>query len=149
VCYWPNLGYGRFGAMVVMGNAPSMAPENLYSPSRVRLADLDGSGPADLLYLGDGGVKVWRNQSGNGFGAGETLAIFPGDDALSTVDVIDVLGNGTSCLVWATPLPGRPPYVRYVDLLGGVKPHLLTSIQNNLGLESTIRYTTLDEVLPR
>src|SRR5690606_15993961 len=43
VCYWPNLGYGRFGKKITMGGAPHMAPSNLYSPSRVRLADIDGS----------------------------------------------------------------------------------------------------------
>ena len=33
VCYWPNLGYGRFGAKVTMDNAPCVR-----SPGRVRPA---------------------------------------------------------------------------------------------------------------
>src|SRR5690606_18532418 len=52
----------------------------------------------------------------------------------------DLLGTGTQCLVWSTSLPGRSPQVRYVDLLGSTKPHLLVSVNNNLGLETAIQY---------
>jgi RHS repeat-associated protein len=142
VCYWPNLGHGRFGPMVVMGDAPTFAPDNLFSPQRVRLADLDGSGPADLLYLGERGVTLWRNQSGKGFAVAETAGAFPGHDGLASLDVVDVLGNGTSALVWSSPLAGRAPQVRYVDLFAGMKPHLLVSVKNNLGLETTITYAS-------
>ena len=40
----------------------------------------------------------------------------------------DLLGNGTACLVWSSPLPAdaRRP-LRYIDLMGGTKPHLLVS----------------------
>ncbi|MEQ9319300.1 MAG: SpvB/TcaC N-terminal domain-containing protein, partial [Polyangiaceae bacterium] len=142
VCYWPNLGYGRFGARVTMTDAPRLDYTNLYRPARVRLADVDGSGPADVLYIRDDGVWLWRNQAGNGFSAPEKVAAFPGHDALSTVDVIDVLGTGTASLVWSTPLQGRPPKVRYVDLHAGHKPHLLVEARNGLGLETRIGYTT-------
>ena len=41
---------------------------------------------------------------------------------------VDLLGNGTACLVWSSPLPAdaRRP-LRYIDLMGGTKPHLLVS----------------------
>ena len=94
----------------------------------MRLADIDGSGTADLLYVGAGGVHVWLNPAGNSFAPGQKLAVFPDESALSTVDVVDLLGTGTSCLVWSTPLQGRPPQVRYVDLLSSTKPHLLATI---------------------
>ncbi|MEQ9320653.1 MAG: VCBS repeat-containing protein, partial [Polyangiaceae bacterium] len=125
VCYWPNLGYGQFGARVVMSNPPTLDRPNLYDPSRVRMADVDGSGPADILYIRDDGVWLWRNQAGNGFSPPEKVAAFPGHDALSSVDVIDLLGTGTASLVWSTPLQGRPPRLRYVDLHASTKPHLL------------------------
>ena len=55
--------------------------------------------------------------------------------------VVDLLGNGTACLVWSSPLPGdaRRP-MRYVDLMGGQKPHLLVAARNNLGAETRVRY---------
>ncbi|MCC6528611.1 MAG: toxin, partial [Polyangiaceae bacterium] len=142
VCYWPNLGHGRFGAMVSMGSAPVMAPSNLYQPARVRLADVDGTGTADLVYLGQDGVRVWMNQAGNSFAPAQRLAVVPDADAIGTVDVVDVLGSGTACLVWASASPGRAPHLRYVDLLLGQKPHLLVKVENGLGLETRISYTT-------
>jgi hypothetical protein len=38
--------------------------------------------------------------------------------------------------------------MRYVDLMGGQKPHLLTRAINNLGAETVIQYALLDAVLP-
>ena len=54
----------------------------------------------------------------------------------------DLLGNGTACLVWTSPLPvdARRP-MRYIDLMGGWKPHLLVKIVNNLGAETHLHYT--------
>ena len=51
VCYWPNLGYGRFGAKVTMDNAPGSIAPDLFDQRRIRLADIDGSGVTDILYL--------------------------------------------------------------------------------------------------
>ena len=53
----------------------------------------------------------------------------------------DLLGNGTACLVWSSPLPGdaRRP-MRYIDLMGGQKPHLLVKTTNNLGAETIVDY---------
>ena len=45
---------------------------------------------------------------------------FPTADELSTVQAIDLLGTGTACLVWSSPLPGDSAApLRYVDLMGG------------------------------
>jgi RHS repeat-associated protein len=141
VSYWPNLGYGRFGAKVTMAAAPAFDAPELFEPKRLRLADVDGSGTADLIYLGGDAVRLWLNQSGNGWGAAQVLEELPPVDAAAAVDVVDLLGNGTACLVWSSPLPcdvDRP--LRYVDLLGGEKPHLLVRVINNLGAETRIDY---------
>ena len=44
------------------------------------------------------------------------LDVFPRVDDLSSIVPTDLLGNGTACLVWSSPLPGeaRRP-MRYVD----------------------------------
>lgn len=52
VCYWPNLGYGQFGAKVTMDDAPWFDAPDLFNQQRIRLADVDGSGVTDILYLG-------------------------------------------------------------------------------------------------
>jgi RHS repeat-associated protein len=140
VCYWPNLGFGRFGAKVAMDDAPHFDRPDRFDQHRIRLADIDGSGTADLVYLGSEGVTLYFNRSGNGWSAGQRLAAFPAVDQLAAIQVLDLLGTGTACLVWSSPLPGqaaRP--MRYVDLMGG-KPHLLTRIVNNLGAETLLHY---------
>jgi RHS repeat-associated protein len=141
VCYWPNLGYGWFGPRITMDASPRFTDDERYDPKRVRLADIDGSGTTDLLYVGPAGVMVCFNRSGNGWAAPHLLAVFPGADMLSSVQALDLLGNGTSCLVWSSPLPGEGyRSLRYVDLMSGHKPHLLMRIRNNLGAETRLAY---------
>ena len=140
-CYWPNIGYGRFGAKVTMDRAPRFDNEERFDPRRIRLADIDGTGSADLLYVGEDGVSAWFNQSGNAWSAPTAIAVFPSADQLSTVQAFDLLGTGTACLVWSSPLPaesGAP--LLYVDLMGGQKPHLMNSVRNNLGAETRVTY---------
>jgi len=141
ICYWPNLGYGRFGRRVTMDNAPWFDLPDHFDQKRLRLADIDGSGTTDIIYLMSDRIDIYRNQSGNSWSARESLTTFPAIDNLSAVQVTDLLANGTACLVWSSPLPGetRRP-IRYVDLLGGQKPRLLVKAVNNLGAETHLRY---------
>jgi RHS repeat-associated protein len=140
VCYWPNVGYGRFGAKVAMDDAPTFDFSDRFDARRVRLADIDGSGTADLVYLAER-ATIWFNQSGNSWTAGRELAQFPSFDSDVQASVFDLLGTGTACLVWTSGLPGDVAApLRYMDLTGGVKPHLLTSVTNNLGAQRTLSY---------
>ncbi|MBS1910851.1 MAG: hypothetical protein JST22_02580 [Bacteroidetes bacterium] len=141
ICYWPNRGYGHFGAKVSMDNAPRFTDDERFDPRRVRLSDIDGSGTTDVLYIGEDGVHVCFNRSGNTWAASQTIAVLPTADPLSSVQVFDLLGNGTACLVWSSPLPANTqrPLV-YVDLMGGQKPHLMISSRNNLGAETRVHY---------
>jgi Salmonella virulence plasmid 65kDa B protein/Insecticide toxin TcdB middle/C-terminal region/Insecticide toxin TcdB middle/N-terminal region len=141
VCYWPNIGYGRFGAKVTMGRAPLFESEDLFDPRRVQLADIDGSGTVDIIYIGHDGISLYFNQSGNFWSPARRLSQFPQVDNLTSVAAVDLLGNGTACLVWSSPLAAhaRQP-MRYIDLMGGQKPHLLAHTTNNMGAETDVAY---------
>lgn len=141
ICYWPNLGYGHFGARVTMDRAPVFDHADQFDQIRIRLADVDGSGTADILYLHRDGVRLYFNQSGNGWSEPRILNVFPRVDDLVSITTADLLGNGTACLVWSSPLPGdaRRP-MRYVNLMGAQKPHLLIRTINNLGAETVVDY---------
>ena len=153
VCYWPNLGYGRFGRKVTLGNSPRFDSYDLFDPSRVRLTDIDGSGPIDIIYLGREGAQLYFNRAGNSLSNALPVALPVATENLGAVQVADLLGNGTACLVWNSHLPadeGRP--VHYIDLMGGTpegaekhrvheKPHLLIKVVNNLGATTDIEYT--------
>jgi RHS repeat-associated protein len=50
VCYWPNLGHGRFGRKVTLDHSPRFDAADLFTAQRVRFTDIDGSGTSDILY---------------------------------------------------------------------------------------------------
>jgi RHS repeat-associated protein len=141
VCYWPNLGYGRFGAKVTMDNSPWFDRLELFDQKRIRLGDIDGSGTTDIFYLGQETIRVWLNQSGNSWSEPTSLTNFPAIDNLASVNVVDLLGNGTACIVWSSPLPSYARQsIHYIDLMGGQKPHLMVEMRNNLGAETRVQY---------
>ena len=118
VSYWPNLGYGRFGRRVDMAHAPVFEPNGNFDPTRIRLGDIDGSGVTDILYLTGHQTRFWLNQSGNSWTNGTPLHNVPPLDQMSDVGMMDLLGNGTSCLVWSSAAPGEDhaPW-RYLQLM--------------------------------
>jgi len=105
VCYWPNLGYGAFGRKVAMDHAPVFDCPDAFNPAYLRLADIDGSGTADIVYLGKNKFSCWLNLSGNAFAAAPfEIDNFPEIHAQSKITVADLLGNGVACIVWSSPL---------------------------------------------
>ena len=142
VFYYPNLGYGRFGRKVLMDNSPVLSSPDEFDPSRVLLADIDGTGTADLVYMGDGSFKCWMNQCGTAYSA-EPYVIddAPAVNDMSDVSMQDILGNGMSCIVWTSMLPndeGRQ--LKYIDLMSGIKPYLMTGYSNSAGKSVTFEY---------
>lgn len=108
-----------------MGNAPVFKSPDIFDPRRIHLADIDGSGNSDIIYAGHEGISL-LNQSGNFWSPPNSLGHFPRVDSLKSIAATDLKGNGTACLVWSSPLAAdvRRP-MRYIDLMGGQKPHLL------------------------
>jgi RHS repeat-associated protein len=144
VCYWPNLGYGRFGARVSMDNAPVFDHPGAFDPARLRLADIDGSGTTDIIYLGKSRFTCWKNLSGNRFSAAAfEIEAFPEIHSQAQVSVANLLGDGVACIVWSSGLAkdaGAP--LKYIDLMSGKKAHLLIGYKNNLGKEVSLEYTS-------
>jgi hypothetical protein len=61
---------------------------------------------------------------------------------MSTVRTADIMGTGTICLVWSSPLPSSAQQpLKYLDLTRGMKPNLLIKSINNIGAETRIHYT--------
>ena len=144
VCYWPNLGYGRFGAKVTMDNSPRFDHPGSVRPKphpprryrRLRRHRHHLSAPRRCRIS----ISISR---GNSWSARRARSAFPRVDNSSSVTAVDLLGNGTACLVWSSPLPGDPQRpMRYIDLMGGQKPHLLIRMVNNLGAETRVHYAS-------
>ena len=111
VSYWPNLGYGRFGKKVTMDDAPWFDNPDQFDYQRLRLADIDGSGTSDIIYLGRDGARLYFNQSGNRWSGPHRLDQFPlpdiawNDPNLRFVDLngdglADVLATEQDAFVW-------------------------------------------------
>jgi RHS repeat-associated protein len=134
VCYWPNLGFGHFGAKIAMANPPWFDFPDRFDPKRIQFADISGTGAADIIYIGRGGLNAWINLAGNAWSEPQGIDPFPGTEKPNKVAVLDLLGNGTACIVWSSELPGNQNApLRYVDLMGGKKPYILSGYRNNLG----------------
>lgn len=143
---WPNLGYGRFGQKITLANPPYFKDD--FDSSRMFLVDIDGSGTADIAYVYPNRVELFLNQSGNSF---SDAIIIDLPEPFTNIDKItfwDILGDGTSCLVF-TKIDPNPTHYYYsfageIDIDNKVsksmKPYLLNSIDNNLGSQTDIEY---------
>ena len=142
IVYWPNIGYGKFGSRVTMAESPWFDHPDQFDPGRIQLADLDGSGPTDLFYLGKGEFRYWLNFDGNRWSTAEkVINPFPEVDPLRNVSVVDFLGEGTACIVWSSQAPGdagRP--LKYINLMAGKKPYLMMGFENGMGKEVSLSY---------
>ncbi|MGN6566597.1 MAG: SpvB/TcaC N-terminal domain-containing protein, partial [Flavipsychrobacter sp.] len=141
VSYWPNMGYGSFGAKVMMTNAPVFDLPDQFNPVYITLADISGTGAADIIYLGKNKCTAWINLAGNAFSNPTIINPLPGTEQYSKIGVMDFLGSGTACIVWSSPLPQHAwAPMRYIDLMGGNKPYLLTGYSNGMGKSTTLTY---------
>lgn len=139
VDYWPNLGYGRFGARLTMAGAPRFGDD--FDPKRLFLADLNGTGCADLVYVDIDRVHLWFNQSGNQWSEGRTILGTPMALTPDAVRCADVFGTGTCALVWSEDFAALPEsHYKALDVCGGEKPYVLHEMRNGLGATTRVRY---------
>jgi RHS repeat-associated protein len=137
--YWPSLGYGDFGARVTMRDAPRLPPD--YDPRRLLIGDIDGDGLADIVYVENRHLTLWINHSGNGFSAPIVIHGTPPVSDMDGVRLVDLLGSGVGGVLWTQDarLDDRDRYF-FFDFTGGVKPYLLTGMDNNLGAVTQVEY---------
>ncbi|MDT4331860.1 SpvB/TcaC N-terminal domain-containing protein [Methylomonas sp. MED-D] len=139
VSYWPNLGYGDWGARVAMAHSPRL-PYG-YDPKRILIDDIDGDGLADIVYVDDRKVLIWINQSGNRWSDPIEITGTPAVTDIDAIRLVDLLGSGHRGLLWSRDADGsgRPP-MYFLDFCGGVKPYLLTQMDNHMGALTQVAY---------
>ncbi len=137
VTVWPNLGRGRFGQALLLGGFS--IPLDQFNPSRVYLADIDGSGTSDIIYLQYDRIQVFINQSGNGFVETDSIALPAGvrfDDSCQ-INIGDLQGLGVASLLLTRPYPSVQHW--RCDL-NSAKPWLLSAMNNNMGTHHSFTY---------
>ncbi|GIH06146.1 hypothetical protein Rhe02_42130 [Rhizocola hellebori] len=148
VGYWPNLGHGRFGAMITMRTSPRL-PDG-YDPRRVLLGDLDGDGVADLAYLDQGRVLLWGNRCGNSWTEQPITVVGTPLVDTDAVQLADLHGTGMAGVLFSRADDGSGrAHLRFLDLTAGVKPYLLTGIDNHHGARTAVRYRSSTEEFQR
>jgi hypothetical protein len=137
VRYWPNLGHGVFAEPVTMSGF--YIDDERFSPERLYLADLDGSGTSDLIYACHDHLEVYLNESGNRFADPLTIAL-PDNvffDDTCRLQVADIQGLGVSSILLT--LPHMPVQHWRLELVTR-KPLLLNAINNNMGADTLLEY---------
>lgn len=135
---WPNLGHGRFGNRIEL-ESPVFSYAS-FNAAQVLLADTDGSGATDLIYLEPDRMRVFMNQSGKGFASESIDVPWPVGmryDRLWQVSIADLLGLGCTSVVMTKPHMS-PQHWRY-DFVHA-KPYLINRSNNNMGALSLLTY---------
>ena len=135
---WPNLGHGKFGKPVLLGNAPTF--EGPLNADQVFTADLDGNGFADIIYVHSQYLYLYLNQNGNSFSEPIRITLPERFDRISQLNFADILGDGTTSLV--VTYQGPDLRHQYLPFSGGQKPYVLVESNNNLGAVARIAYAS-------
>lgn len=146
---WPCLGHGYYGEKVTLDNAPLFG--NALDTSRLYLTDIDGSGLTDLAYVFEDRIELYLNENGNRFADPITIYLPALYSAIAQINFMDVRGDGTNCLVLTVMSPEPVHYyyaftgtnmasLSFTDVV--IKPYLLTSINNGMGMVTEILYAS-------
>jgi RHS repeat-associated protein len=139
--YWPNLGYCRWGKRITLGDTPRIGHD--FDPRRLFLADLDGTGCVDLVYVDYNQVHFWFNLAGNGWSEKHTVHGTPYTVDTTALQFADFYGTGTTCLVWSYDYGSiAGGNYKVLDFCGSRKPHLLVEMSNNMGATTRAQYAS-------
>ncbi len=148
VSYWPLCGLGRYGeersVTVAAGDSFDLGTIDLRD---VFVDDFTGDGLSDVLVLDGSGpsatLALRVNVAGQRWSTPYVRAglprYAPRDPADPTVlRFADLNGNGSVDLMFRNP--SQADSFRYVELLPGGRPNLLTGIDNSIGKRTRIVY---------
>jgi RHS repeat-associated protein len=135
---WPSLGRGAFGAKVLVTGLPALGPR--FDARRVLLADVDGSGTTDVIYLEDDAAIVYLNQSGNTFAPGVRVPLPESVSSPGQVGVLDLGGTGTAHLLVTSVGPDQQTWAYAFNRAR--RAYVLTAIDNSLGGRAELSYSS-------
>ena len=151
IVFWASCGRGNFDGPIFR---PFPLGESLNKTeiSRSDFADVNGDALADLIIVRPAalpnGIHYRLNLGHNGFSSLRTILGLPAvvctgtppNQICDAVRWADMNGNGSVDLLISNG--NRPSGTReqFLDLVPGVRPHLLRRIDNGLGLVTTLEY---------
>ena len=162
--YWPSGGAGIWdktrrgdwqgneaGTGTKMFNPPDSELDNepglKYDWQSLLLADLNGDGLTDVLYVPEGAARVvyWLNVDSLRFKGPFEVADTPVKSSLTTVEPADMNGNGTTDVLWNYPedsdIDPKKTW-QYLEFCPTEKPYLLKTASNGIGQKLTFVYSS-------
>lgn len=155
VLYWPGRGNGYWGTgerdacpggtfaqdqHIEMQNAPQFGT---VQPGALQLGDVNGDGLADVVEIRADAVDVYLNDNGTAFSDRAVLSDVPfKPNTENPVRLTDINGSGSTDVLW-----GQGHDYGYIDLTGGVRPYLLTRVDNGLGRTTELGYRSSTELM--
>lgn len=155
ILYWPGRGNGFFGVGVrdncaagTLGSSRHIEMQNapqfgISDAGTVLFNDVNADGFADLVEIRNDAVDVYLNDNGLGWTSRHAIEGTPiRPPGSNYVRMTDIDGSGSPDILW-----GRAYDYQYIDLTGGVIPHLLVKMDNGLGATSTYTYASSTDVM--
>ncbi|HVJ88455.1 MAG TPA: toxin TcdB middle/N-terminal domain-containing protein, partial [Labilithrix sp.] len=153
VRYWPGRGNGFWGTgdpnacpagsfgqdqHIAMTNSPQFG---MFEDVPSLLEDVNGDGLADFVKVRFNAIDIYLNVDGVGWTDRHVIENAPSNSSLTNrVRLTDVNGSGTPDLLW-----GDGYSYKYIDLAGGARPWVLTSVNNGLGGTTELEYASTTE----
>ncbi len=148
--YWPGRGNGTWGTgdpatclpgtfgqdqHLAMGNSPRIA---MFADEPTLLDDVNGDGLADFVKVRFNAIDVYLNVDGVGWTDRHVIEGAPPNSSVTNrVRLTDVNGSGTPDILW-----GDGFAYKYIDLAGGSRPWVLTTVSNGLGATTGLEYAS-------
>lgn len=153
--YWPGRGDGTWGTgdpaackagsfssdtSIVMASSPWFTDPSV---GALRVDDVNGDGLDDLVQIRFTDVDIWLNIDGGGWTERHVIAGTPASPSyMSRTRLVDINGSGTRDILWGDGLG-----YRFIDLLGGRRPWVLTKVENGLGKTTELEYATSTQLM--
>ncbi|NRF13130.1 toxin TcdB middle/N-terminal domain-containing protein [Vibrio coralliilyticus] len=139
--YFPNRGLEGFGRAIRFDHMPA----NLFQQSAIHLADMNGDGLSDVLYIQGNSVRLMLNQGmQNGRFRLANHVKFKGkrDILEDAVRFVDINGNGSTDIVWYSRGYRKGSYT-YLELFDSEQPNQLKTIDNGIGGHTAMSYQSI------
>lgn len=146
IVYNAGMGHGIFAGAAAMAIPDLTLTDGADSQvSRAKLTDINGDGLADLVLERAAANELWfwLNLGTDALSERYVLTGMPSQFGPGTaVRWADINGNGTTDLIYGDSTAAeRLQAIDIGELVGGsAHPHLLTAIENGLGVRTTIEY---------
>lgn len=141
VVYWASCGRGNFEGPIFLPLAGSLTPDEI---SRTDFADVNGDALADMVVVrplaSPNGIHYRLNRGLTGFDTLRTILGLPAVQVGDAVRCADMNGNGSVDLLISNSARPAGTREQFLDFVPGVRPGLLSRIDNGLGLVTTLEH---------